>query len=160
MIHRQHAERVAALIEDAVMAGSRLACGGGFDTGARYVAPTILTGVPLRARIRSEEIFGPVLPILTFEFLDAVIAEINAAPRPRALYTWTRDAHVIRTLRTRTSSGSLGVNLCLPRSGGVKGSGIASAHGVHGFKAFSHYRALMSAGPWAALRPLFPPYGA
>ena len=166
MIHRRHAERVAGLLQDAVKAGSLVACGGGFDTEARYVAPTILTDVPPRARIRHEEIFGPVLPVLTFDSLDTVIAEINSAPKPLALYAWTRDASTVRALRTSTSSGSLGVNLCLQQFaqhnlpfGGVNSSGIGSAHGFHGFKAFSHERAVMSAGPWSALRLLCPPYG-
>jgi aldehyde dehydrogenase (NAD+) len=167
MIHRRHAERVAGLIEDAVKAGSRVVCGGVFDTAARYVAPTILTDVPLRARIRHEEIFGPVLPVLTFECLDTVIAEINAAPKPLALYAWTRDPRTIAALRTHTSSGSLGVNLCLQQFaqhnlpfGGVNGSGIGNAHGFYGFRTFSHERAVMSGGPWSALELLFPPYGA
>jgi len=166
MIDRRHAERVAGLIEDAVVAGSLIACGGKFDVDARYVAPTILTDVPWRARIRHEEIFGPVLPVLTFDSLETVIAEINSAPKPLAIYTWTRDSHTLKSLRTRTSSGSLGVNLCLQQFaqhnlpfGGVNDSGIGSAHGFHGFKAFSHERAVMSAGPWSALALLFPPYG-
>jgi aldehyde dehydrogenase (NAD+) len=166
MIHRRHAERVAGLIQDAVKAGSLVVCGGGFDIDARYVAPTILTDVPLRARVRHEEIFGPVLPVLTFDSLDAVIAEINAAPKPLALYAWTRESRTVRALKTQTSSGSLGVNLCLQQFaqhnlpfGGVNASGIGSAHGFHGFKAFSHERAVMSPGPFPALELLFPPYG-
>jgi aldehyde dehydrogenase (NAD+) len=162
MIHRRHAERVAGLIDDAVKAGSLIACGGVFDTEARYVAPTILTDVPPHARIHHEEIFGPVLPVLTFDSLETVIA----VPKPLALYTWTRDSKTVEALRTSTSSGSLGVNLCLQQFaqhnlpfGGVNSSGIGSAHGFHGFKAFSHERAVMSAGPWSALKLLFPPYG-
>jgi aldehyde dehydrogenase (NAD+) len=167
MIHRRHAERVARLIDDAVKAGSQIVCGGVSDAEARYVAPTLLRGVPAGTSIRKEEIFGPVLPILEFDSLDAVMAEINAAPKPLALYVWTRSEPTVKALQTNTSSGSLCVNLCLQQFaqhnlpfGGVNNSGIGNAHGFFGFKAFSHERATMKAGPWSALKLLFPPYNA
>jgi aldehyde dehydrogenase (NAD+) len=167
MIHRRHAERVARLIEEAVEAGSQVACGGASDADARFVAPTLLREVPAAAQIRKEEIFGPVLPVLTYDSLDTVIAEINAAPKPLALYAWTRDERTAQALQTNTSSGSLCVNLCLQQFaqhnlpfGGVNNSGQGNAHGFFGFKAFSHERAVMSAGPLSALKLLFPPYDA
>jgi aldehyde dehydrogenase (NAD+) len=167
MIHRRHAQRVAALIDEAIQSGSQLACGGASDADSRYVAPTLLRDVPPDAQIRKEEIFGPVLPILTFDSLDTVIAEINAAPKPLALYVWTKSDRTVQALTTNTSSGSLCVNLCLQQFaqhnlpfGGVNTSGIGNAHGFFGFKAFSHERAMMSAGPLSALELLFPPYDA
>jgi aldehyde dehydrogenase (NAD+) len=165
MIHSRHAQRVARLIDDAVRCGGRIAFGGTFDVESRYVAPTLLQDVPASAQIRKEEIFGPVLPILTFDSLDAVIDEINAAPKPLALYVWSKSERTIQALQERTSSGSLCVNLCLQQFaqhnlpfGGVNHSGIGNAHGFFGFKAFSHERAVMSAGPLSALEMLFPPY--
>lgn len=167
MIHRRHAERVARLIDEAVQSGSQIACGGTSDVDSRYVAPTLLRNVPPGAQIRSEEIFGPVLPILTFDSLDTVIAELNAAPKPLALYVWSKTERTVQALKTNTSSGSLCVNLCLQQFaqhnlpfGGVNTSGIGNAHGFFGFKAFSHERAVMSAGPLSALELLFPPYDA
>jgi aldehyde dehydrogenase (NAD+) len=167
MIHRRHAERVAGFIDEAVKAGSQVACGGVFDVEARYVAPTLLRNVPSGTHIRQQEIFGPVLPILTFDSLDAVIEDINAAPKPLALYAWTKDDRTVQALKTNTSSGSLCVNLCLQQFaqhnlpfGGVNTSGIGNAHGFFGFKAFSHERAVMKAGPMSALKLLFPPYDA
>ncbi|MBB6091288.1 aldehyde dehydrogenase (NAD+) [Povalibacter uvarum] len=165
MIHRRHAERVGRLIDDAVKSGGKVAYGGTYDVDSRYVAPTLLRDVPPSASIRGEEIFGPVLPILTFDSLDAVIAEINAGTKPLALYAWTKNDRTVEALRTNTSSGSLCVNLCLQQFaqhnlpfGGVNNSGIGNAHGFFGFKAFSHERAVMSAGPLSALEMLFPPY--
>ena len=167
MIHRRHTERVARLVDEAAKSGSQIACGGTSDADSRYVAPTLLREVHANAQIRREEIFGPVLPILTFDSLDAVIAEINAAPKPLAIYAWTRSETTIEALQTNTSSGSLCVNLCLQQFaqhnlpfGGVNNSGIGNAHGFYGFKAFSHERAVMSAGPLSALKLLFPPYDA
>jgi aldehyde dehydrogenase (NAD+) len=167
MIHRRHAERVAGLIDEAVQSGSQVAFGGTCDVESRYVAPTLLRDVPPSARIRSEEIFGPVLPVLTYDSLDEVIAEINAAPKPLALYVWSKSERTIEAIQTNTTSGSLCVNLCLQQFaqhnlpfGGVNTSGIGNAHGFFGFKAFSHERAVMSAGPLSALELLFPPYTA
>lgn len=167
MIHRRHAERVASLIDDAVQSGSQIACGGASDADSRYVAPTLLRDVPPGAQIRKEEIFGPVLPIQTFDSLDTVIADINAAPKPLALYVWTTNERAVQAIKTNTSSGSLCVNLCLQQFaqhnlpfGGVNSSGIGNAHGFFGFKAFSHERAMMSAGPLSTLKLLFPPYNA
>jgi aldehyde dehydrogenase (NAD+) len=167
MIHRRHAERVARLIDEAVQSGGRLASGGGSDAESRYVAPTLLRDVPAAAQIRKEEIFGPALPILTFDSLDTVIAEINAGTKPLALYVWSKNERTVQAIETNTSSGSLCVNLCLQQFaqhnlpfGGVNTSGIGNAHGFFGFKAFSHERAVMSAGPMSALEMLFPPYDA
>jgi len=165
MIHRRHAERLARLIDEAVQSGSQLAFGGASDADARYVAPTLLRDVPPGAQIRKEEIFGPALPILTFDALDTVIAEINAGTKPLALYVWSKNERTVQAIETNTSSGSLCVNLCLQQFaqhnlpfGGVNTSGIGNAHGFFGFKAFSHERAVMSAGPLSALELLFPPY--
>ena len=167
MIHRGHAERVARLIDGAVQSGAKVACGGSSDVDARYVAPTLLLDVPATADISREEIFGPVLPVITYDSLDTVIAGINAAPKPLALYVWTRSERTVEALRANTSSGSLCVNLCMQQFaqhnlpfGGVGTSGMGNAHGFFGFKAFSHERATMKAGPWTALRLLFPPYDA
>jgi len=167
MIHRRHAERVARLIDEAVQSGAQIACGGSSDVDSRYVAPTLLRAVPPGTRIRSEEIFGPVLPILTFDSLDRVIAEINSAPKPLALYVWTKSERTVQAVKTNTSSGSLCVNLCLQQFaqhnlpfGGVNNSGTGNAHGFFGFKSFSHERSFMSAGALSALELLFPPYDA
>ena len=165
MVHSRHAQRVVALVDDAVAQGARVLAGGAHDAQRRYVAPTLLAEVPDAARIAQEEIFGPVLPIAPFDSLDEVIARINAAPKPLALYLWSRDAGAVEKLRTETSSGSFCVNLCLQQYahqnlpfGGVNNSGIGNAHGFFGFKAFSHERAVLAGGPFSALKLLFPPY--
>jgi len=165
IINSRHAARIGALIDDAVARGARVLAGGQHDAAQRYVAPTLLGEVPEAADISAQEIFGPVLPLRVFDRLDEVIARINAAPKPLALYLWSRDDAAIEQLTRETSSGGLGVNLCLLQYahgglpfGGVNNSGIGNAHGFFGFKAFSHERAVLKAGPWMALKLLFPPY--
>ncbi|MFT7772192.1 aldehyde dehydrogenase family protein [Roseateles sp.] len=167
MIHSRHAKRVADLLDDAVDRGSQVMAGGAHDADSRWIAPTLLCDVPDDARLSSEEIFGPVLPVMGFGRLDEVIARINAAPKPLALYLWSRDSSVTERVRVETSSGSLCVNLCLLQYahsnlpfGGVNNSGIGNAHGFYGFRAFSHERSVLNAGPWSALKLMFPPYTA
>lgn len=165
MIDERHASRVAGLIENAVTAGATLVTGGHHNGSQRYVAPTLLTDVPDGARINAEEIFGPVLPFEEFDSIDDVILRINSAPKPLALYVWSRHGQTIERITTLTSSGGICINHCMQQYahtglpfGGVNNSGIGSAHGHAGFRAFSHERAMLVAGPLMLLRLFFPPY--
>ncbi|MDP9900857.1 aldehyde dehydrogenase family protein [Variovorax ginsengisoli] len=165
MVTVRHAERVAGLIEDAVAKGATRLDGGEHNTEARYVAPTLLGNISGDARIESEEIFGPVLPLHVFDRVDDVVVRINAAPKPLALYLFARNPKFVTQLQTQTSSGSLGVNLCIQQYahaklpfGGVHHSGMGNSHGFYGFRAFSHERACLYNGPFNGLRLFFPPY--
>jgi aldehyde dehydrogenase (NAD+) len=167
MITPRHAERLGALIDDARARGATLLAGGQHDAAARYVAPTLLGDVPAEARASDEEIFGPVLPIEPFDAIDEVIGRINARPKPLALYLFSRDKDTAARVLARTSSGGVCINHCVQQYahgglpfGGVNNSGIGSAHGHFGFKAFSHERACLAAGPVMLLRLFYPPYTA
>lgn len=167
MVDIRQAGRVAALLDDATARGAVCLDGGAHDVNARYVAPTLLGQVPADALIEREEIFGPVLPVRAFDTLDEVIGRINAGAKPLALYIFGRNSRRIAQLASGTSSGSLGVNLCVQQYahanlpfGGVNNSGLGNAHGWHGFRAFSHERAWLTNGPLNGLRLFFPPYTA
>ncbi|WP_425525026.1 aldehyde dehydrogenase family protein [Xanthomonas citri] len=106
-----------------------------------------------------------VLPVVTFDHLDTVLAGLDAAAKPLALYLWSNDAAQVARVLARSSSGSVVVNHCLQQFmhtglpfGGIGQSGIGSAHGVHGFKAFSHERAVLRGGRLLTARAFFPPY--
>jgi aldehyde dehydrogenase (NAD+) len=165
IITARHARRLGELIDDALARGATLLAGGRYDSAARYVAPTLLTDVPAEARIGSEEIFGPVLPIEAFDVIDQVIQRINAQPKPLALYLFSRSRSTQARVMAQTSSGGLCLNHCVQQYvhgglpfGGVNHSGIGSAHGHYGFKAFSHERACLASGPLMPLSLFFPPY--
>lgn len=165
IISTWHAERLSRLIDDAVAHCAQVLAGGARDVASRFVGPTLLGGVPQAAQIESEEIFGPVLPLRVFDAIDEVITRINAAPKPLALYLWSRSRKQIAQVTARTSSGGLGLNHCVQQYahgnlpfGGISNSGMGSAHGFHGFKAFSHERAMLAAGQWMAVKLFFPPY--
>ena len=97
-----------------------------------------------------EEIFGPLLPVIGFTEIDEVIADINAGPKPLALYIYSQTSALIDKVLTQTASGGACVNHALLQFlhgnlpfGGVNNSGIGNAHGHYGFKAFSHERGVV-----------------
>lgn len=165
VVNQRHTQRLAGLLSDAVRRGAVVLAGGEVDEAQCYIAPTLIEQIPAGAAILSEEIFGPLLPIIEYRELDQVIAAINAAPKPLALYVWsTRQANIDRMLK-QTSSGGACVNHCVAHFahgnlpfGGVNNSGMGSAHGEYGFKTFSHERALLRASPLMLIKLFFPPY--
>ncbi len=164
IVNDRHAGRLAGLISDAVDKGARILTGGMRDGTA--LAPTLIEAITPEMKIDHEEIFGPVLPILPYTDLQTVIDRINARPKPLALYVFDRDRARVDQILTATSSGGAGVNLTVLHYthaglpfGGVNNSGIGAAHGHHGFRAFSHERAVLR-NRFSALPALFPPYTA
>jgi aldehyde dehydrogenase (NAD+) len=165
IINQRHTQRVASLLTDAVTRGAVVHTGGEVDVTQCYIAPTLIDRIPAESQIMEEEIFGPLLPILGYTQLDAIIADINARPKPLALYIWSRDKKEIDKVLMRTSSGGACVNHCVMHFahgelpfGGVNNSGIGSAHGHHGFKAFSHERAVLRSSPLMLVKLFFPPF--
>jgi aldehyde dehydrogenase (NAD+) len=153
------------LIDASVQAGARIEVGGDHDIEDRYIAPTLLTGVTPDSPIMGEEIFGPILPILTFRDLDDPIRLIQSRPKPLALYVFSRDRrNVERVLRQTTSGGScvntMIVHLANPELpfGGVGHSGMGSYHGVYGFRNLSHERAVLTQKTPDLVRLFYPPY--
>jgi aldehyde dehydrogenase (NAD+) len=128
-----------------------LLTGGVHDAGERYIAPTVLTDVPPEAPVMTEEIFGPILPVLTVRDVHEAIDFINARDKPLSLYAFTRGKAARRALLERTSSGGLVYNapmlhLGVPNLpfGGVGESGMGAYHGKTSFDTFSHHKPVLS----------------
>ncbi len=162
-----HYAAVVELLTDALSAGARVATGGHHTAGDRFVAPTLLTDVPLDAAVMQEEIFGPLLPIISFHTLDEALRIVNERPAPLSLYLFTERDATIDTVLSRTTAGSTCINEgflhfnnpALP-FGGKGESGIGRGHGRRGFEAFSNERSVLRRSYGARLiEPLFPPYG-
>lgn len=165
VVNSRHTQRIGNLIEDAKARGARILQGGEFDVAASYVAPTLIDNIPLDANIMSEEIFGPVMPLVGWTDLNQVIDHINRNPKPLSLYVWSKNKARIRQVIDSTSSGGVGINHCVLQFahgnlpfGGVNNSGIGNSHGIYGFKAFSHERSVLKAGPILMVSMFFPPY--
>ena len=157
--------RLSGLIEQAIAEGAAVEAGGAADRQDRYIAPTLLSGVRDDSVLMAGEIFGPVLPVLTYGTRDDLFRMLRSQPKPLAMYVFSRSqAHIDETL-ARTSAGGTVVNNCLIHLvnpglpfGGTGESGFGSYHGRFGFEAFSHARAVVVQGR-PALGALFhPPY--
>jgi aldehyde dehydrogenase (NAD+) len=157
--------RLQQVLERSIAEGARVEAGGSFDAATRYFAPTVLSGVATDSPVMEEEIFGPILPVLTFRERDEVYRYLERQPKPLALYVFSGKGSVIEEVLARTISGGVGVNqvvlqLANPELpfGGVGASGQGSYHGVFGFRAFSHERAVLVQRYPAPIGFLFPPY--
>lgn len=166
LIHEDHTNRMADLLATAVDAGANVAAGGTVDRGACYVSPTVLTDVPLDTTLMQQEIFGPLLPILSVESLDEALHIVNERPPPLSLYLFTEDEATVDAVLGRTTAGSTCVNEGLLHFnnpelpfGGVGESGFGRGHGEAGFRAFSNERSVLRRSYGSALlRMLYPPY--
>jgi len=164
IINSRHFQRVKRLLDDATANGARIAAGGATDEATKFFAPTLLTHVSASATVMQDEIFGPILPIIAYDALDKVIGHVNAHPKPLALYVYAKSQAVIARVLGETSSGGAAVNMAVLQFthnnlpfGGVNNSGIGSSHGVFGFRAFSHERAVLR-DRMSVIHMLFPPY--
>ncbi|MEH3107523.1 MAG: aldehyde dehydrogenase family protein [Sphingomonas fennica] len=149
IVNDDNFRRVKTLFDDAVAKGATVAVGGELDAADRTIAPTLLTDVTPDMAILKEEIFAPVLPVMTYDDLDEAIAYVEARDKPLALYVYSDDEANVERVLARTSSGGVTVNGVFSHYlenqlpfGGVNQSGTGSYHGYFGFKAFSHERAV------------------
>ncbi|HEX4335037.1 MAG TPA: coniferyl aldehyde dehydrogenase [Polyangiaceae bacterium] len=170
VVNARHYERINGLVADAVSKGARKVevnpASELLSPAARKIAPTLLTGVTDAMVVMQEEIFGPVLPIVTYRSLDEAVAYVNARPRPLALYYFDDDAHRVEDVLARTVSGGAAINETMLHFGiddmpfgGVGPSGMGSYHGKEGFETFSHKKSVLYQARWNAAALLAPPYG-
>lgn len=140
-------------------------CGGSHDQGDRYIEPTIIINPDLNAPIMQEEIFAPILPVLTYRNLDEAIALINSKPKPLALYIFSRSQQLQNQILTQTSSGGVCINDTVMHVGvdtlpfgGVGDSGIGAYHGKTSFDTFTHYKSVLKKGFRFDLNWRYAPY--
>ena len=149
IVNKGNFARVKSLVDDALAQGATVVAGGELEEEDLTVHPTMLTDVTPQMKILQEEIFAPVLPVMTYDNLDQVIEYIEARDKPLALYVYSNNQDNVQKVLDRTSSGGVTVNGVFSHYlenrlpfGGVNGSGMGSYHGHFGFKAFSHERAV------------------
>ncbi|THF71244.1 aldehyde dehydrogenase family protein [Deinococcus sp. Arct2-2] len=166
MIDSRSVERLSRLTGDSVTQGARTVLGGEFDAGAKFISPTVVVDVTPDMPLMAEELFGPVLPVLTYRTLEEALALINRLDPPLALYAFAEDKAALERIKDSTQSGGMVVNgtvmhLTNPHLpfGGVGASGMGNYHGVHGFRTFTHQRAILSEPKQSATRFVYPPYG-
>ncbi|NQZ80970.1 MAG: coniferyl aldehyde dehydrogenase [Colwellia sp.] len=168
IINETHYLRLQALLDDAKSKGANVIplSKEDNDNKLRKMPLTLLLNVNDDMDIMSQEIFGPLLPILPYQELGQVIDYVNARPHPLALYIYSFDDDFQEKLLRNTLAGSVCINEAtvhfavddLP-IGGVGNSGMGSYHGDQGFKTFSHAKSIFSRGRLSLTRVFFPPYG-
>ncbi len=165
IINSRNYDRLTGMLDATVKEGGKVEIGGERDAGERYIAPTVVTNVKPESALMAEEIFGPILPILTFKNLDEVAPFITARDKPLALYMFGNDERRIDDVIANTTAGGTSINNTVIHFanqnlpfGGVGPSGLGSYHGYYGFKTFSHERAVLRQGRIDAFKSVYPPY--
>ncbi|NII84412.1 MULTISPECIES: aldehyde dehydrogenase family protein [unclassified Pedobacter] len=165
IINTKQFQRLNKLIEKALGDGAILAFGGKSDEQDLTITPTLLTSVAENSEIMQEEIFGPVLPVVTYQNLQEAIDLVNRKAKPLALYVFSDNTINQNKIISETSAGGTCVNDVLIHIGnpnlpfgGVNNSGIGSCHGIFGFKTFSHERAVVFQSKLGLTNMIYPPY--
>lgn len=153
IVNRKHFERLLGLIDE-----RKLVCGGQNNPDTLRIAPTVLTDVTWEDAIMGEEIFGPILPVLTFDTLEEAIQMVEARPHPLALYFFSENKTAQSQVLNCCRFGGGCINdtiIHLATSampfGGVGESGMGGYHGKAGFETFSHYRSIVDKKTWMDL---------
>jgi len=147
------------------MAEGRVLFGGGNDRKKRFIAPTLMEGVSPDSPLMKEEIFGPLLPVFTFDQTDEALELIAANPSPLGFYVFTRDRAVEKKWLNRVRFGGGCVNNTIWQLsnhhlpfGGIGNSGIGAYHGKYSFERFTHAKPVMSTPAWFDPAIKYPPF--
>jgi len=165
IIDKNHFQRLARVLNETIQAGAKIEFGGDLNEDEKYISPTVLIDVKPESAIMEEEIFGPILPILTYSNINEAINLIRSKPKPLALYIFSKNRQNIDRILTETSSGGVCINdtvihfsqTNLP-FGGVNDSGMGRTHGFFGFKTFSNEKAVVKHNRFSPLKLMYPPY--
>lgn len=160
IVNEKHFDRLSNLIIK-----EKVVIGGKVNKDTLQIEPTVLDNVSFSDEVMQDEIFGPILPILTFENLDDVIFDLGNKPRPLALYLFTESKEVINKVTSRVNYGGGCINDCVVHLssselgfGGVGESGMGAYHGKDGFEAFSYEKNIMNRKTWLDLPLRYQPY--
>lgn len=160
IISEKHFNRLNGLIDS-----DKVVHGGNTNAEVLKIAPTIMDNVTFKDKVMQEEIFGPILPVITYDSINNAITKINSMPHPLALYIFSSDKNVIKKVTSTCSFGGGCINdtiIHLATSemsfGGVGSSGMGGYHGKEGFNTFSHNKSIVDKKTWLDLPMRYQPY--
>ncbi|MFD3407693.1 aldehyde dehydrogenase family protein [Aquirufa sp. HETE-83D] len=166
IVNRRHFDRIVSLLEDAKEKGAQVLFGGKTDAEDCFIEPTVLVNCTPDMRILQEEIFGPILPVMSYQNEVQITENIRQGDKPLALYVFSTDTVFNQYILDHTSSGTSVVNDCLIQFGhnelpfgGVNHSGIGKSGGHYGFVEFSNQKSVVIQRT-NLLKNFYPPYGA
>lgn len=158
-------QTIKKILEESVQKGAKIEMGGKTNSDGRFLSPTLLSHVTDDSPIMKEEIFGPILPILTYRTLDDALRIIHKREKPLALYIFADDQEKVEEILKNTTAGGTCINTLIVHLansdlpfGGIGHSGMGNYHGHYGFRAFSHERAVLRQGKIDTLKMFYPPY--
>jgi aldehyde dehydrogenase (NAD+) len=150
IINNTNFERLTKMLDS-----KKIYFGGETNAETRYIQPTILQNVTMDDAVMQEEIFGPILPVITYETIEEAIALVNSLPKPLSCYLFTKSNYIKKKVLKEISFGGGAINetvMHITNSnlpfGGVGHSGMGNYHGEAGFKAFTHYKSVMDKPTW------------
>ncbi|WP_338762894.1 aldehyde dehydrogenase family protein [Bernardetia sp. ABR2-2B] len=166
IINGKQYKALVELIGKAKGQGAVIHTGGTVVEEQNYIAPTIMSEVPLDSEVMQQEIFGPIMPVIRYKYLNDALDLINKKDKPLALYLFSQERETIENVLSSTSSGGVCINDTVIHYfqhnlpfGGVNHSGIGKAHGIFGFKSFSNERAVLEQPTrFSAPQLMYPPY--
>jgi len=150
IVNQKHFDRLSKILQDAVEKGAKIEMPGSVNKDSNFISPTLLSNVAFSTLAMEDEIFGPILPIVSFRTVDQAIHLVNSKPKPLALYVFSNQKSFSGKIVTETSAGSVGINDCVLQFshpnlpfGGVNNSGLGKSHGRYGFLAFSNEKPVL-----------------
>ncbi|NJN42037.1 MAG: aldehyde dehydrogenase family protein [Flammeovirgaceae bacterium] len=162
IITRKHVDRLTSLLQNAKEMGATEYISGTINPESKFFPPHVLTNVSWKSQLMEEEIFGPILPVLTYKDEAEIIDRVNALPKPLALYIFSNRQSTRKRILKETSSGTTCINDCVIHFahpgmpfGGVNASGIGKSHGYYGFLAFTNEKPVLKQRKDLQQRTLF-----
>jgi len=160
IINNKNFERLISLIDS-----EKVIKGGTFNKEKRIINPTLMTDVSFNDRVMQDEIFGPILPMVSFNDLNEVIHEVKIRPKPLALYVFSKNRSAIKKIHNEISFGGGAINETVMHFtnhhiplGGTGASGMGSYHGYAGFQTFSHFKSILKKPNWFEPKMKYAPY--
>jgi acyl-CoA reductase-like NAD-dependent aldehyde dehydrogenase len=145
IINKQHFARLSSLLKE-----GNIVIGGDLNEDELYIAPTVIDNLSSDTKVMQEEVFGPILPVLSYDDLDEAISMVNSMPKPLALYFFSQDSTKQERIMRETSSGGITFNSLFMHGststlpfGGVGDSGMGAYHGKASFDTYTHYKGVL-----------------
>jgi len=165
IINQRHTNRLANLIEKAKKEGAEIVTGGTVDVNDQYIAPTVIRNISKTSTLMEDEIFGPILPVVTWDSIEEAADFVNSRDKPLAAYLYSNNSKAQEYFLQNVTSGGGCINDNLVHVGnadlpfgGVGPSGMGSYHGVQSFNIFSHHKSIVHKGYAMDVDIRYPPY--
>ena len=165
IVNQKHFERIKSYLDDAISKNAIIESGGCINKENCFIEPTLISNLSETSKLLQEEIFGPILPLVTYKTIEEAVDYINANEKPLSLYIYSKNKTHIDFILNNTRAGSTAINHNLLQFlnhnlpfGGSNNSGIGKSHGFYGFQEFCNQRSVLKQHTFGAADLLYPPF--